>query len=59
VLTDAAGRTIRLSSSDREVFSRLVRRFLNVVNAFRYPDYRAATKLHPEERAFISRIPRW
>ena len=59
VLADAAGRMIRLSSADREAFSRLVRRFLNVVNAFRYPDYRAATKLHPEERAFISRIPRW
>ena len=59
VLTDAAGRTIRLAAADREAFSRLVRRFLNVLNAFRYPDYRAATKLHPEERAFISRIPRW
>ena len=59
VLTDAAGRTIRLSSPDREAFSRLVRRFLNVVNAFRYPDYRVDTQMYPEERAFISRIPRW
>ena len=59
VLTDAAGRTIRLAAADREAFSRLVRRFLNVLNAFRYPDYRVDTQMHPEERAFISRVPRW
>ena len=59
VLTDAVGRTIRRAGADREAFSRLVRRFLNVLNAFRYPDYRVDTQMHPEERAFISRIPRW
>ena len=59
VLTDAAGRTIRLAAADREAFSRLVRRFLNVLNAFRYPDYRVDTQMHPEERAFRSRVPRW
>jgi hypothetical protein len=59
VLKDAAGRMVRLAAADREEFSRLVRRFLNVLNAFRYPDYRAGAQMNAEERKFISAIPRW
>ena len=59
VLKDKSGRAIRLAAADREEFSRLVRRFLNVLNAFRYPDYRHEVRMNDLERSFISRIPRW
>ena len=68
LLKDKDGRMIRLAPSgtrdacphrEREELSRLVRRFLNVLNAFRYPDYCVDTRMHPTERAFVSRIPRW
>ena len=59
VLKDADGREIRLAAADREAHSAQVRRFLNVVNAWRFPDYAPAVRLRPDEKAFISRIPRW
>ena len=41
---------IQISSSDRIEFSYLVRRFLNVLNAERYPDYAPDCRMLPDER---------
>ena len=59
VLADAAGRKIVLTAADREAHSALVRRFLNALNALRFPDYAPAVRMTPAERACLPRIPRW
>ena len=59
VLADAAGRKIVLAAADREAHSALVRRFLNALNALRFPDYAPAVRMTAAERACMPRIPRW
>jgi hypothetical protein len=45
---------IILTAGERMEFSGLVRRFLNVVNAVRYPKYGPSVRLEPEARPYFS-----
>jgi hypothetical protein len=57
-LEDGKGGRLVVSAKDREELSRLTRRFLDAVNAMRYPRYAPWYRMAPEDRAKITFV-RW
>ena len=57
-LEDGKGGRLAVSAKDREELSKLVRRFLDAVNAMRYPRYAPWYRMSPEDRSKITFV-RW
>ena len=57
-MDDGKGHGLEVSAEDREIFSHLTRRFLDAVNALRYPRYAPQPPMSPADRSFYPFV-RW
>ena len=57
-MDDGKGQRLEVSAEDHEEFGRLTRRFIDAVNALRYPRYAPQPLMSSADRSFYSFV-RW